>query len=255
MLLTEHDVMGYLASFFWPFVRLTGVFLSAPILGNNLLPVLSRVLLIAGLAGCLAAWGGPWPPLPSTMVGLMLAATIGISFGFMLGLVGLIVVSAVASAGEVAGSALGLNFATTAGIASPGVAPVLYDVFQWASWLVYLGLGGPFWIMEAVSKSFHSLPAGIPNLAALASLFEYSGALLRDAVLLALPALAAGLAVNIVIAIANALSSQLNIFSIGFPLLFLGGIWVLASSLFFVEPVAVELMQQGAAVLAALAHG
>jgi flagellar biosynthetic protein FliR len=78
---------------------------------------------------------------------------------------------------------------------------------------------------------------------------------LRDAVLLALPALAAGLVVNIVTGIANALASQLNIFSIGFPLLFLGGIWIVASSLFFIEPVAVELIRQGTAMLAALMHG
>lgn len=255
MLLTEQEVMGYLASFFWPFVRLTGVFLIAPIFGSSLIPVQFRVLFIVTLAGCLAAWDGPWPALPSTMVGLMVAAMIGIAFGFMLGLVGQIVVAAIAGAGEVAGAALGLNFATTAGIASPGLAPVLSDVYQWAAWLVYLGLGGPFWTMEAVAKSFHTLPAGIPDLAALPSLLAYSGAILQYSVLLALPALAAGLVVNLVTGIANALASQLNIFSIGFPLLFLGGIWIVAMSLFYIEPVAVELIRQGTMVLTALTHG
>jgi flagellar biosynthetic protein FliR len=255
MLLTDQDVMGYLGSFFWPFVRLTGVMLITPIFSSSLIPVQFRVLLIVALAGCLAVWDGPWPALPSTMVGLMLAAMIGIAFGFMLGLVGQIVVAAIAGAGEVAGAALGLNFATTAGIASPGLSPVLGDVYQWAAWLVYLGLGGPFWTMEAVAKSFHTLPAGIPDLTAIALLYTYSGAILRDAVLLALPALAAGLVVNIVTGIANALASQLNIFSIGFPLLFLGGIWIVASSLFFIEPVAIELIRQGTAVLTALMHG
>jgi flagellar biosynthesis protein FliR len=164
-------------------------------------------------------------------------------------------VTAIASVGEVAGAALGLNFATTAGIASPGLTPVLSDVFQWAAWLVYLGLGGPFWTMEAVARSFHTLPAGLPDRAALASLFAFSGSILQDAVLLALPALAAGLVVNIVTGIANALASQLNIFSIGFPLLFLSGIWILATSLFFIEPVAAELIRQGTSVLAVLMHG
>ena len=255
MLLTEQEVMGYLGSFFWPFVRLTGVILVTPIFGNSLIPVPFRVLLIVLLAACLAAWDGPWPALPSTMIGLMTAAMIGIAFGFMLGLVGQIVVTAIASVGEVAGAALGLNFATTAGIASPGLTPVLSDVFQWAAWLVYLGLGGPFWTMEAVARSFHTLPAGLPDRAALASLFAFSGSILQDAVLLALPALAAGLVVNIVTGIANALASQLNIFSIGFPLLFLSGIWILATSLFFIEPVAAELIRQGTSVLAVLMHG
>jgi flagellar biosynthesis protein FliR len=255
MLLTEQEVMGYLANFFWPFVRLTGVILVTPIFSNSLIPVQFRVLLLVLLAACLAAWDGPWPSLPSTMVGLMVAGMIGITFGFMLGLVGQVVIAAVAGAGEVAGAALGLNFATTAGVASPGLSPVLSDVYQWAAWLVYLGLGGPFWTMEAVARSFHALPAGLPDRTALASLFAYSGSILQDSVLLALPALAAGLVVNVVTGIANALASQLNIFSIGFPLLFLAGIWVLASSLFFIEPVAVELIRQGTTVLTMLMHG
>lgn len=255
MLLTDHEVIGFLSSFFWPFVRLMGVFLIAPIFGSNLLPVQFRILLAVVLAGCLAVWGGPWPALPSTMVGLVIAGSIGVSFGFMLGLVGQIIVAAVAGAGEVAGFALGINFATLVGIASSGETPVLSQVFQWAGWMVYLGLGGPFFTMEAVAKSFHSVPAGIPSITAMGSLFVFGGTVLQDATLLALPALAAGLAINVVVAIANALASQLNIFSVGFPLLFLGGIWVVASTLFYIEPVAIDLIRQGGTVLTALTHG
>jgi len=255
MLLTSQEVMRYLGSFYWPFMRLTGVFLFAPIFGNSLLPVPFRVLFATMLAACLAAWGGPWPALPANLVGIMLSGFIGISFGAMLGLVGQVVVAAVAGAGEMAGFALGINFATLAGIATPGEVPVLAQIFQWAGWLAYLGLGGPFWIMEAVARSFHTLPAGIPALGALRSLFVYGGAILFDAVLLALPALAAALALNAMVSIANALATQLNIFSIGFPLLFLGGIWLVANALFFIEPVAVSLMQQGTTVLSALIHG
>lgn len=255
MLLTDQQVIGFLSSFFWPFTRLMGVFLVAPIFGSSLLPVQFRVLLAVVLAGCLAAWGGPWAALPPTMIGLMLSAAISISFGFMLGLVGQIIVAAVTGAGEVAGFALGINFATLVGIASPGETPVLSQVFQWAGWMVYLGLGGPFFTMEAVAKSFHSVPAGIPDIGAIGSLFAFGGAIFQDATLLALPALAAGLAINVVVAVANALASQLNVFSIGFPLLFLGGVWVIASTIFYIEPVAIDLIRQGGTLLTMLTHG
>jgi flagellar biosynthesis protein FliR len=255
VLITEHQVMAALAAFFWPFTRLTGAFLTAPVLGNAVLPVPFRVALSALLAGCLAAWGGPWPPLPNDIPAIALYGFLQITFGAGIGLVGQIIVSAIASAGEVASYALGMNFATLTAVFTNTAPPVLYDVFYWIGLLVYLGLGGPFWIMEAVQHSFASNPLGIPTAISLRELYLFGGTILTSSVTLALPVLAAGLALNAVTGLANALSPQLNIFSIGFPLLFLGGIWVLALSIFSIEPVAVDLFRRGAAALGAWSSG
>jgi flagellar biosynthesis protein FliR len=255
MLITEPALLQYLGDAFWPFMRLTGVFLTAPLLGNAILPVQFRVLLAALLAGCLAAWGGPWAPFPAAPGAVLLSGAIEIAFGALIGLVGQIIVAAVACAGELASFALGISFATANGLTTNAAAPVLYDILQWAGLLVYLGLGGPFLVLEAVNRSFHALPAGVPDAASLRDLVDYGGAVIRVSVLLALPALAASFAMNAVIGLANTLAPQLNIFSIGFPLLFLGGIWVLAASLFFVGPVAADLLQEGLAVMAGLMHG
>lgn len=251
MLITEPALLQYLGDAFWPFMRLTGVFLTAPLLGNAILPVPFRVLL----AACLASWGGPWPPFPAAPGAVLFSGLVELAFGALMGLIGQIVVAAIASAGELASFALGISFATANGLTTNAAAPVLYDILQWAGLLVYLGLGGPFLVLEAVNRSFHTLPAGVPDAANLRDLVDYGGAVIRVAVPLALPALAASFAMNAVIGLANTLAPQFNIFSIGFPLLFLGGIWVLAASLFFVEPVAVDLLQQGLAVMAGLMHG
>ncbi len=255
MLITEPALLQYLGDAYWPFMRLTGVFLTAPVLGNSIVPVPFRVLFAALIAVCLAAWGGPWPPLPAAAGAVMLSGAIQLAFGALIGLVGQIIVAAIASAGELGSFALGISFATATGLATDQAAPVLYDVFQWTGLLVYLGLGGPFLVIEAVNHSFHTLPAGIPDAISLRALVDYGGATIRIALLLALPVVAAGFAMNSVIGLANTLAPQLNIFSIGFPLLFLGGIWIIAASLFFVEPVAIGLLQEGLAVMAGLAHG
>lgn len=255
MLITTPALLQYLGDAFWPLMRLTGVFLTAPILGNAVLPVPFRVLLAALLAACLAAWGGPWPPFPAAAGLVLFSGAVEIAFGALIGLVGQIIVAAIASAGELASFALGISFATASGLATETAAPVLYTIFQWAGLLVYLGLGGPFLVMEAVNRSFHTLPAGIPDAANLRDLVDYGAVTIRASLLLALPSLAAGFAMNAVIGLANTLAPQLNIFSIGFPLLFLGGIWVVASSLFFVEPLAIDLLREGLSVMAGLMHG
>jgi flagellar biosynthesis protein FliR len=253
--MTEHALLQYLGDAFWPFMRLTGVFLTAPVLGNSILPVPFRVLLSALVAGCLAAWGGPWPAFPPSAGAVILSGAIQIAFGALIGLVGQIVVAGIASAGEFASLALGISFATASGLSTEQTTSILYNMFQWAGLLVYLGLGGPFLVMEAVNRSFHTLPAGIPDALSLRELVDYGGGVIRIALLLALPALAASFAMNVVIGLANTLAPQLNIFSVGFPLLFLGGIWILAASLSYVEPLAVDLLQEGLVVMAALMRG
>lgn len=254
MLITQHQIITALAAFFWPFTRMTGVFLTAPILGNAILPIPFRVALCALLAGCLAAWAGPWPPFPNGMPTIACYALLQIAFGAGIGLVGQIIVSAIAGAGEVAGYALGTSFATLTAISSNTAPPVLYDIFYWTGLLVYFGLGGPFWTMEAVRHSFVDNPSGIPSANSLRDLYLYGGVILTSAVTLAMPVLAASLALNAVTGLANALAPQLNIFSVGFPLLFLGGIWILGTSIFFIEPTAVSLVHHGLAVLSVWSH-
>ncbi len=249
LLIPQHELLAWIGAVYWPFLRMTGVLLTAPVLGSNVLPVFFRILLSAVFAVCLAAWGGPWPPLPQGVFALMGEGTLQIVAGAGIGLTGMIIVSAIASGGEIAGAALGLNFATITGLNPDQTPAVLYNIFYWTGLLVYLGLGGMIMTIHAVSLSFHTFPAGPPSAPALHNLANFAGSIIETGVLIALPAIAASLALNAVTGLANALAPQINIFSIGFPLLFLGGIWIIATSLFSIEPIAVHLMTQAAKVL------
>ncbi|TMV87240.1 flagellar biosynthetic protein FliR, partial [Thioclava sp. BHET1] len=124
--------------------------------------------------------------------------------------------------------------------------PILYNILNMTGMLVYLGAGGMFWTILAVAKSFQTSPSGIPTQFALQDLMAYAGVILTSGTILALPALAAALALNLSIGLANALSPNLNVFSVGFPILFLGGIWVIGSSIFYIEPMVGQLLVSGA---------
>ena len=253
MLLIPRDTLIlWLTAGFWPFLRMTGIFLTAPILGSRSIPVLHRVLMSALFAACLGAWGGPWAPMPDGIVAILLAGALQISFGAGIGLVGRVIVSTIGAAGEIAGAAIGSNFARTSGLDLTNEPPVLYNILNMTGMLVYLGAGGMFWTLLAVARSFHTCPSGVPTQAGLHALASYIGVVLGSGAILALPALAAALALNVSIGLANALSPNLNIFSVGFPVLFLGGLWVIGSSIFFVEPAVANLMMAGAHQLATL---
>lgn len=245
LLISQHALMTWFSAGFWPFLRVTGVFLTAPVLGSATIPPFHRVLMTVLFAGCIAAWAGPWPPLPAGVMAIVLAGAGQMAFGALIGLVGSVIVSTVAGAGEIAGAAIGSNFARTTGLNPNQNAPTFYNILYWAGFLVYLGSGGMFLTISAVVHSFSACPSGIPSQAALHALVIYTGTILSAGVVLALPALAAAMALNIAIGLANALSPSLNIFSVGFPVLFLGGIWVIGSSIFFIEPTVGHLMVKG----------
>lgn len=250
LLVTQHELFHWISAVFWPFLRMTGVLLTAPILGaQTVIPVPFRVLLSLLFAACLAAWGGPWPAIPQNAFAIFYDGVVQISVGAGIGLVGQIIVSAVGAGGEIAGSALGLGFARVSGLGRSAPPPVLYDVFYWVGLMVYLGMGGMFLTIQAVAHSFHGLPGGVPPVQAFAHLARFTSVILSSGVLVALPALAAGLALNAVTGLANALAPQVNVFSIGFPLLFLGGIWILATAVFYIEPIVGNLLVDGTRAL------
>lgn len=257
MTITQHMVFAWLAALFWPWTRLTGLIMTAPLLGSKMAPVQVRVLLSLTLAGSVAAWDGPWPPLPhhGYLPAVMLYGGLNIVYGALLGLAAQVIIYAVAAAGEIGGLAIGLGFARLTGLDQQSEPPVLYNFYEWAGLMVWLGLGGPFLLIRAVTESFHGVPGGLPALGSLHGFAQLIGLVISSGLTIALPAVAAAFALNLVTGIANILSPQFNIFSVGFPLLFLGGVFVIGMSLFYIEPVTVESMTRLTDLLGHLVHG
>jgi flagellar biosynthetic protein FliR len=254
MVITETAINGWMSQAFWPFLRLTGVFLTSPFFGNTMIPPAVRVGLCAIITAGLAAWLPPLPPMPSTMGGIFLLGGVQILCGAVLGLLSQMVVAAVAGAGEMAGFALGTSFATLTLITTDSSPPVLYDIFYWAGLLVYIAVGGPIWLMSGVAQSFTALPSGVLPGWGLHQVFAFAGQMLEISVILALPALAASLALNAAVGLANTLAPQLNIFSIGFPLLLLGGLWIVSMTLTDITPALRHLMLSAASLTSELIH-
>jgi flagellar biosynthetic protein FliR len=212
LLIQQHVLLAWLAAAYWPLMRMTGVMLAAPILGESMIPTLHRVLMSFLFAICLGAWGGPWPPIPSSVLGIIYQGIIQIAFGGAIGLTGRIIVSAVAGSGEMAGAAVGSNFAQTTGLSTTSNPPVFYNIMYWAGMMVYMGAGGMLLTIEAIHASFRLNPTGIPSNASLDVLAQFAGIILSSGVVMALPALAAALALNLSVGLANALAPALNIF-------------------------------------------
>jgi flagellar biosynthesis protein FliR len=197
-----------------------------PALGGQLVPVRIRVGL-AGAVGWLALGAGAGPQVPDDLLGLPgLAAIAG---ELLVGLVAALALHTAFGAAMVAGDwlaqSMGLGFATTIDPSMPQ-APVLSALFALLAWLLFLSGGGHLLFIDLIVRSYAAMPtAGAlfePD--RLQAIVGWGGYALATGMMAALPLGAGLLLVNLAIGVAARSAPQLNLFSVGFPLLLLMGL-------------------------------
>ena len=228
--MTDGEVLTWLGRFVWPFLRITGLFLTAPFYGSAFIPMRVKALLAAALAGALAFWLSDLPAFPGDPIAAIYQGIIQIGFGAAIGAVMQIVVASIASLGEVAGLAMGLSFAELQFQEVSGSTQVLYDIMSWAGLMGFIALGGPIWLFAAIAHSFQYGTTGLAP-TAWPALINFGGSVITTAVMLAMPVMATSLVINITVGLLTVFSPQLNLLTIGFPLLILSGLSILTVSL------------------------
>ncbi len=248
------QILLWLGHFLWPFLRVTGLFLTAPVYGSQMVPPVIKAVMAAALAAALAVWLPELPAFPLDPLSAIYMGLTQIIYGAMLGMVMQIIISAVACAGEMAGLAMGLSFAELQFRESPGVTPVLYDIMLWAGLLGFMAAGGPVWVFAALAHSFNH-GVGLPGFGAWGLLASMGGTLFSAALGLALPVLAVSLCVNLTVGITTVFAPQMNLLSIGFPLLIMAGLWMMADTMFYAGDVVHHLMLGGMRTISLILHG
>ena len=118
-----------LQSYYWPFLRISGLFLAAPIFGAASFPVRARVLLAVLLVALIAPLLPPMEQVdPVGPAGILVSAQqilIGVSMGFILQMT----FGAVVIAGQSLAMTMGLGFAMSVdpqnGVQVPVLKPTL----------------------------------------------------------------------------------------------------------------------------------
>jgi flagellar biosynthetic protein FliR len=254
MVISQAIVLGWLGHFLWPFLRVTGLFLTAPLFSSPLIPAQVKVVMAAMYAAALALWLPNLPPFPGDPAAAIFAGVLQITFGAAIGLSAQIIVYAIAGAGEIAGLAIGLGFAELQFREATTDTPVLYDIMFWVATMAFFAADGPVWLFAAIAQSFaHSI--GLSDLGNFRGLLSLGEVFFSAAVSLALPVLAVALCVNITVGLLSVFSPQLNVLTIGFPILILAGLWMLAASTAYYAGDFTQAMARAIRTTAQLIHG
>lgn len=232
MTFSEDQIMTMAGSYFWPLLRVSAVFVAIPVFSGRFVPNRVRV----GLALAITFFTTPLlSEVPNIDVwsheGLVTGLQqllIGLIMGFILQLV----FSAVIFAGQAIAYSMGLGFASMVDPATGVTVPMVSQFYLVLTTLLFLTLGGHLVLIQLLVDSFQSLPIGVDGIERvdLWSVIAWSSRLFSAGLLMALPAMASLLMVNVAFGVVTRAAPQLNIFAVGFPItLLLGAILMWAT--------------------------
>ncbi len=244
---TAAELNALVADFMWPFLRIGGAFMAAPVFGTRLVAVRVRIALTLVLTLMLMPVLPPSAPVePASLAGVLIAmqqVLIGLAMGFVLQLV----FNTIVIAGETMATTMGLGFASIIDPQNGVNVPVVSQFLLMLGILVFLGLDGHLMLVRLLSDSFVWLPVGPLGLDpdALWAIAAWATRMFAGAVQLALPMVAALLVVYLALGVMTRAAPQLNIFSVGFPVTLLAGFILILLSLPTLVPGFVALLEEG----------
>ncbi len=233
MKFTDAQLLALIHQYAWTFTRISGVLMTAPILGSPRAPRRIRLMLALLLTIIMA----PLTPLTTTSAlfsaGWWLLTVEQLAFGIAIGFVLNIAFEAVVMGGELISYGMGLSFAQLADPARGVSTPVIGQFLMILVTLLFLSMNGHLMLIEVLAQSFHNIPVGQGGLSAahLGEVIQWSGSIFSGGVRLALPVMVALLLVNLAFGVASRATPSLNLQSVGLPISLIAGLLLLVYSL------------------------
>jgi flagellar biosynthetic protein FliR len=250
-------LLSLLNTAFWPFVRISALLMTAPVLNGRNVPARIKLVLAASITALLAPTLPAMPDVPLfSPEGVLLTAQ-QVLVGALLGFVVQMVFDAMVIAGETAAMSMGLGFATFMDPERGVAVPVLSQFLLILTTLTWLALDGHLALLDVLATSFRTMPVAVgavsgvtPDL--LREIVDFGATMFAGALRIALPAVCALLIVNIAFGVISRAAPTLNMFAVGFPVSLVMGFGILLVSLPATQGSMLALMQSAYALLAAM---
>ncbi len=228
-----------LVSFLLVLARMAGLMVFTPILGSSNIAPQIRAGLVMGLTLLLyPAVGTEVAPVSPGIFNLILAVSIELLVGMLLGLLGNLFLGALQFSGQLMGFQMGFSVINLIDPQTKVEAPVLAILQNLLGMLIFLSLNAHHWFIQAMVDSYSILPGRSFSLSppVAAELLEVSGQIFAVGFRLAAPIILALAISDIFIGIVGRAAPQIHILIVGMPLKILGGFVLLG----FTAPVMVR---------------
>lgn len=246
MTFSDEEIIRLILSWLWPFFRIAGLLMTAPMIGTRTVPTTLRLILAVCVTMAVAPGLPPMPTIdPLSATGFMITIQ-QVMIGAVLGLVVRLILLVLEVGGEVIAQQMGLGFAAMVDPASGRQVPVISQFYVVLATLMFFSLNGHLVLIQVITESFHTLPIGTNGIDRTDAwgVITWGGWLLSSAVLIALPAIAAMMIVNLSFGVMTRAAPQLNIFAVGFPIMIIMGMFIIAMTLSSIQTHIANLFQE-----------
>jgi flagellar biosynthetic protein FliR len=236
----------------WPFFRIAGVIMVAPVFGARLVPPRVRLTLAVAftvVVSPLIPVTQPFELSLATGITVLQEVLIGVAIGFCLQMI----FDALIIAGQTIAMSMGLGLATMVDPQRGISVPVVSQFFVILGLLIFLALGGHLATVRLIADSFTLLPVG----QAMGSdgawtIASWGSQMFAGALRIALPAATALLIANIAFGVMSRAAPTLNLFAVGLPAGLLIGFLLLLLNIGHLSSLLGQFLESTLAMLTAM---
>jgi flagellar biosynthesis protein FliR len=236
----------------WPFFRIAGVLMVAPVFGARLVPMRVRLALAVAATFVLSPVLPVNQPFTLTIAAgviVLQEVLVGVAMGFVLQMI----FDALIIAGQTIAMGMGLGLATMIDPQRGVSVPVVSQFFVIFGLLIFLALGGHLATIRLISDSFTLLPLGTPlSSDGVWMVVSWGSQMLAGAVRIALPAATALLVANIAFGVMSRAAPTLNLFAVGLPAGLLIGFLILLMNVGHLSALLAQFLQATLEMLTAM---
>lgn len=210
---------AYLAAGIFIFARLLGFFRMAPVFNRKEIPGMIKIALVLLMTIVLTC--AVKPDLTIIKESFVLSIFLNMVVGAMLGYVAQLILTAIEAGGDMVNMQMGLSSAMVLDPTTSAQVSIVGKLFQLMGLLIFIQLGGVYWLLTALVHSFEIFPLGateipLAQLVNMDYLVKLSSNVLFMGLQIASPILLATLGQDIILGVISKTAPQVNVFQLSF---------------------------------------
>ncbi len=217
-------------AFLFIFVRMTGLFVIAPIFGRASIPVYFKVgfslLMSLILVNTISL---PSPEYYESIYQVAMIVIKEFVVGITIGMIPYLVFTAIYVAGEITDMQIGFGISNVIDPISNIQVPLTSNLYYMMAMLIFLGVNGHHWLIKALFDSYTTVPLGTavfgPGI--MNNVMTMMGSIFFIGFKIAAPIIAAILITDVALGTISRMVPQLNVFVVGMPLKIIVGVIVM----------------------------
>lgn len=245
--ITVNEIMLLVQMWLWPFFRIAGLLMTAPVIGTRSVPVRIRIVIAMAITIVIFPVIPEVPNVDAVSAQGVLITIQQVMIGLAMGLCMRVIFIALEVAGQAVGQLMGLMMASMVDPLNGNQVPIIGQFYLLLATLLFLVVDGHLMMIRVLAESFYSMPIAATGISTNGAweVLMWTGRIIKAAVMIALPVIVSLLIVNMSFGIMTRSAPQLNIFAVGFPIMIIMGVVIIFFSLNNFIPHMMHLFDDG----------